>query len=274
MLGLGLGLQKSRFIAGGYDVDYQAWLDYLATQGDTPPSDDVKALQNAWVIGAKAGGYFSKLKLVQFYATDGDRDAAATSLVLNSASYVKATELSSPTFTANEGFTGDGAASYLDSGLDPSSAVGVTQNSISFFGYIYSGGTTNNVLCGRNFGPNDIQIVPYRAASGAGLANCNDNTANNPWGAIDPTNTGFFGESRTSGSEYITIRPDGTVQTSVVASNLGVPSFNIFVLRTDVAAAYGDNTVGLYGMGTGLTQSELENLKALTDTYFTNLAAL
>jgi hypothetical protein len=112
-IGIGVGIGRQRFASGGgggFDADYQAVLDYATTQGYTLPSSGQQILQNQLVVDLKNGGIWSKLDTFGVFATDGDSDFALIDWIRLS----DYTAINSPTFTTNEGFTGDGTSSYID----------------------------------------------------------------------------------------------------------------------------------------------------------------
>jgi hypothetical protein len=93
-----------------FDADYQAVLNYGTTQGYTLPSAGQQTLQNQLVLDLKAGGIWSKLDTFAVFATDGDSDFA----LIDWKRLTDYTAVNSPTFTADEGFTGNGTSSYVD----------------------------------------------------------------------------------------------------------------------------------------------------------------
>ena len=99
-------------VGGGFDADYQAVLDYATTQGYTLPSASQQALQNQLVVDLKDAGVWSKLDTFYVFATDGDSDFA--SINFKDPNNYEITEVNSPTFTPDVGFTGNGVSAYLD----------------------------------------------------------------------------------------------------------------------------------------------------------------
>lgn len=144
--------------AASFDADYQAVLDYATTQGYTLPSASQQTLQNQLVVDLKNGGIWSKLDTFGVFATDGDSDFALIDWIRLS----DYTAVNSPTFTANQGFQGDGASSYIDtnysldsgSNYDPSNSIG------SFGGWTYytksSGG---NPIVGGNMSSATVSSI-------------------------------------------------------------------------------------------------------------------
>ena len=116
-----------------FDADYQAVLDYATTQGYTLPSSGQQTLQNQLVVDLKAGGIWSKLDTFAVFATDGDSDFA----LIDWKRLSDYTAVNSPTFTADEGFQGNGTSSYIDSNYNAStSGVNYLASNYSFGWYM------------------------------------------------------------------------------------------------------------------------------------------
>ena len=167
MFGVGVGIRVGGRTAvssggGAFDADYQAVLDYATTQGYTLPSAGQQTLQNQLVVDLKAGGIWSKLDTFGVFATDGDSDFALIDWIRLS----DYTAFNSPTFTANQGFTGNGTSNYIDTNFQPINGTNYAQNSAHFMVYCYGndsastyyGGaldTTPSVIRSLNFGGRD-----------------------------------------------------------------------------------------------------------------------
>ena len=147
---------------GGFDADYQAVLNYATTQGYTLPSTGQQTLQNQLVVDLKTDGIWSKLDTFGVFATDGDSDFALIDWIRLS----DYTAINSPTFTINQGFTGNGTSSYIDTNFQPINGTNYAQNSAHFMVYCYAndsastyyGGaldTTPSVIRSLNFGGRD-----------------------------------------------------------------------------------------------------------------------
>jgi hypothetical protein len=111
-----------------FDADYLAVLNYATTQGYTLPSSGQQLLQNQLVVDLKDGGIWSKLDTFGVFATDGDSDFALIDWIRLS----DYTAVNSPTFTTDEGFTGNGATSYINTSFNPTMAVKMTSNNANF----------------------------------------------------------------------------------------------------------------------------------------------
>ena len=127
-----------------FDPDYQAVLDFATSEGDTLPSANQQILQNNLLRALKTFGIWNKLDSFAMFATDGD---VGFSLICWKR-LVKMTAVNSPTFTANEGFTGNGTSSRINSGLTPDGSGNYKLNAASFGVFVKTQGTNNEYLAG------------------------------------------------------------------------------------------------------------------------------
>ena len=109
-------------LAGGggdtFDTDYQAVLDQASTQGYTAPSAAQQTLQNTLVTDLKTAGIWSKLDALYIMANDGSSDFGRLNWA--SPSTFELSEVNSPIFTSNQGFSATFTAnqSTLDTGIN------------------------------------------------------------------------------------------------------------------------------------------------------------
>jgi len=127
-----------------FDSDYQAVLDFATSEGDTLPSANQQILQNNLLRALKTFGIWNKLDSFAMFATDGD---VGFSLICWKR-LVKMTAVNSPTFAANEGFTGNGTSSRINSGLTTNGLGNYKLNSASFGVFVKTQGTNNEYLAG------------------------------------------------------------------------------------------------------------------------------
>lgn len=109
----------------GYDADAQAYFNAVTT----PFSTARKAIINTLVTTLKTDGNWTKLDRLWLLATEA-QDQALISLVNPAATAM--TLVNAPAFVAEQGFTGDGATSYINTNFAPDpDGVNFTQNSAS-----------------------------------------------------------------------------------------------------------------------------------------------
>ena len=92
----------------------------LVARFTTPPTNARKVLIDNFIGALKTAGVWSKLDALHVTAA-ADSQAARQNWVQDA---YNLTAFSSPVFTADRGYTPDGSASYLDSGFNPTTAVG------------------------------------------------------------------------------------------------------------------------------------------------------
>lgn len=90
----------------------------LVARFTTPPTSGRKSQINTLILALKNAGVWAKLDALYVMAA-ADAQAAQRNWVADA---YNLTETNAPTFTADQGYTGDGAASYLDTGFNPTSA--------------------------------------------------------------------------------------------------------------------------------------------------------
>jgi len=242
-----------------YDADYQAVLDRASSLGYTAPSPAQQTLQNTLVEDLKTAGVWSKLDAFYLFATDGDSDYATLNFVAPSS--FQATKTNSPTFTANEGFTGDGVSAYLDTNLNASTdTTNYTQNDASFGGYVWD--FQQNPL-----GSTSALIALRRPDSANNSNKIQSGTpTTNP---VPSTTTGLVGLSRPNSTTHYGLDASGSVNTSGVSTSTSLPNANFTILRR--SSAYSSGKIGLFWAGAHLTSAEWSDYVDAVDTYIAAL---
>jgi hypothetical protein len=119
---------------------YAAILSYATAQGYTLPSLAQQSLQAQLLDDLITAGIWDKLDTFAVFATDGDSDFA----LIDWKTLSQYTQVNSPTFTTNQGFSNDGTSSYVDTNYNPTiDGVNFTLNDASygFYTYNWPGGT-------------------------------------------------------------------------------------------------------------------------------------
>ncbi len=258
MFGVGVGVRVGgqRF-GGAFDSDYQAVLNYATTQGYTLPSAGQQTLQNQLVLDLKAGGVWSKLDTFAVFATNGNIDFALIDWIR----LTQYTAVNSPTFTSNEGFTGDGTSSYVDTNFNPStSGVNYTLNNASRYFFPHAFVSTGRIDGTTSTAVNSIvrsSLATQRINSGSGnLSLSFDYTA-----VINPKS--IHRTSLTSVDLF-----NGTVGTTGVQTSASILNSNQFVLRS--GTSYGSHTASAYAMGSSLVAENTDFVNAY-NTYKSSL---
>jgi len=254
-LGFGLGLQYSKLSGGGsaFDSDYQAVLDFATSEGDTLPSESQQNLQNNLLKSLKTFGIWNKLDSFAMFATDGD---VGFSLICWKR-LVKMTAVNSPTFTADEGFTGNGTSSRINSGLTPDGTGNYKLNAASFGVFVKTQETNNEYLAGA--GSN----TRMRAA-GSSLNRINSSSIN---GTFDFNVVGLSHLNKSSATNVQCI-VNGVTSNRMV-TNEGLESNFVFLDFTD-GTGPSDAQISLGFIGGDLS-SEAADFSTAVNTYISSI---
>jgi len=225
-----------------FDSDYQAILNKGTSLGYTLPSDSVKLKQNTLLTNMKVDGVWAKLDVFYVFAQDGG--SAFATLNWKNPNANQANITTSPTFTSNQGFTGNGTSSYIDTNYNPSTqGVNYTLNNASMYFFPHAFGTSGLAMTGTSGADNRIQLgvsLNQRInAGGAALA-----TSFNYTSTVNPKSI-----HRTSSTNMTLL--NGTVSDTRTLASVNVPNANLFVLRS--STNYGNHTCAAFAAGAELT---------------------
>lgn len=255
MIGIGIGINRQRFRGGGFDPDYQAVLNYATTQGYTLPSASQRVKQNQLMVDLKNGGIWSKLDTFAVFATDGSSDFALIDWVR----LLDYTAVNSPTFTADEGFQGNGTSSYIDTNFNPrtiGSNYNTTDASVGFWttllahdsNYIYGAGPTYF---------RDLAAILFRSA-----VNDGDGTnRTSPAGDIN-----HYHSSRTNGTTKNIFENGIALGPYTVASSIEATNFELLKYISN----YSSSKIGLFYCGSNL-ETEIVDFNNALNTYMSSL---
>lgn len=264
-------------VGGGFDADYQAVLDYATTQTYTLPSESQQALQNQLVVDLKSAGVWSKLDTFYVFATDGDSDFA--SINWKDPNSFEITEVNSPTFTTNLGYSSDGVSAHLNTNFNLSTdGTNYNQDNLGLFiGFpVLSNSTvSSNYAYGINTGVYLNRRIDSNSA-GAGNRIWANSTAR-----IDITNTfktdnTMYFVNRTSSTSINyrnTILSTSTTETATISNNsTTLVNSNFFLLGAPTVVFESTAKLGIMGLGSQLSTSEMSDIETAWYTnYFTNL---
>jgi hypothetical protein len=102
---------------GSSEVEYQAILTRATALGYTLPSAGQQTKQNQLIVDLKAAGVWTRLDVLYMFATDGNNSFAT--LNWKNPTTNQCTLVNTPTFTTNQGFTGNGVSSNIDTNYNP-----------------------------------------------------------------------------------------------------------------------------------------------------------
>lgn len=213
----------------------------------------------AFIDGLVADSLWSKIDWLHVYGLGTAGDAV---LNLKSSSY-PAVPTNSPTFTANQGYTGNGSNMYLDTGFDPSTAGGqYAQNSASVFVYSRVDAASITAMIGNTNAASQSYISPrfsnltFMGANGSAISASNTNA------------TGFYHATR-RGAADSEFYKNGTSLTTSGTASTALQNNNLTTLRA--LGAYSVGQVSLAGAGAGMNDTEAAALAARVATLQTAL---
>jgi hypothetical protein len=250
----------TNIVGFAYDADYQAILDYATTNNYTLPSDEQKLKQNQLLIDLKYAGVWNKLDTFANFATDGSTQFA----LIDWKRLVQYNASTGPTFTSNEGFTGNGTSSYIDTNFNPATSGGsnYTLNNASRYLYMYMASGTSSLDGVTAAGFNNMtrnSTANQRINSTLGLTG----------GNFDFNATRGMKSIHRTSSLNVTLFNDNTASTPQRTSlSTSLRSENQFVLRS--GGLYGAHEVSMYAMGANLVSENAAFVTAY-NTYINSL---
>ena len=260
LLGAGQGQNSS------FDADYQAVLNRATALGYNLPSASQQIKQNTLLLDLKAGGIWNKLDVLYIFANNATNGFEFARLNWKNPNVNLATLINPLTFTANQGFTGNGSSSYINTNFNP--AIG-TNN------YVLNNASRHIFV--RN------QSVAFTTLDGVSSGNQNASVGINTTllrinqGATSIlTSADFLGSNvlksihRTSATNIELFV--ATTQTSRTLTSVSVASESQIILArgVSVTGSYGGSQVSLYSMGANLVAENTAYVNAF-NTYINSL---
>jgi len=207
-----------------YDADYQAWLNRLTALGYALPTDACSQILSDMVAGIKTDGNWTELDRFLFFAHNGDSDGATVDMV--DPTHTQATKVSSPGWTAKEGFYSNGTSSYVNNNYTPSAdAVHFTLNSASVGVWLHTGGGTGGDVLGvRSPSTSIIRVIDLGTTLGTKL---NGDTPYALFGGNTFSSNSSYSTQRTSSGNVDAI-VNGTINASSSAASVSLPTLSFF----------------------------------------------
>jgi hypothetical protein len=227
---------------------------------DATHTNAYKALIN----GGVADGWFQKLDLLFIFAT---QSSGVALLNLPSATY-SAAGVSSPTFTVDRGFTGNGTSSYVTTNFIPSTAVGanLTQNSGSVSGWNLTAAVSTAPLVSAGNGTTGLQIYPQFATNNTYLR-VNDAASFLTNSVI----TGHFLGNRDSSTTRQGYLNGSVLGTYGTVNSAPLNATAVTVLFDNVASSFATNQVAEMSVGGNLTPTDVSNFYSRLRAYMTSV---
>ena len=244
---------------GGEDADAASYLDAQTT----PPSSAERSLVDALVKGLKTDGDWASSDWILLLASE---TAQAARLNLRNPTK-SASAVNLPVFTANRGYAGDAASSYLDLGeVFNAAGNGYALNSATVGVWCNAQGAATGVKAqvGNTANSPRMAISP-RSAAGNETFQINDS-------AVDVlqvstlSRTGHRTASRT-GSAVKRGFYNGSRVADLTTASSNVNATNGCLLRS--ATAYTDDRLSAFYSGAGLSDAAVARIHARLNTYLT-----
>jgi hypothetical protein len=262
------GIKGKRPIEG-WSSEAQAVFNEMTTD----PSLEQKGRIDDYIKYLKDGGVWSKLDVMYLFAGHTNTGGEALINIKNPGTF-NATLVNSPSFSAYQGFTGDGSTSYINTNWSPGGdGVNFTQNSASI-GYhcntALTGSSSTNIY-GAYSGGNYIRCWP-RYTTDVRFVRINY-TGNNLEAAGQTDTTGLFADVVTSSTTQVSYRNASSIDTGSDTTT-GVPDSDMYVLAGNISGAGGwtPAQVGLFFAGASLTQIEVGTIVTAYNEYLAGVS--
>lgn len=246
------------------DPDYQAVLDYATTQGYTLPSSSQQVLQNQLVVDLKAAGIWSKLDTFAVFATDGSSDFA----LIDWKRLTDYTAVNSPTFTANEGFEGNGTSAYINTNYTfNTDFINPSQNDQSIFAYHFKDNAPlNNLSLTLNVNGGQIQINPRNTANSYAMRLSSGSNYLDTYIQV----IGLHSLSRNNSSNY-NYYIDGTNQVNITSTSVSYTTADMVLLGIPSIPFFTNPAISMVGYGASLDATENLDLYNAWNNYYASL---
>jgi len=237
-------------IKSDYDIDALAYFEQLTPQ----PSLLYKIAINNLILKLKSDGNWDKLDRLWIFATEYQQHATVSLINPTSA---QISEISSPSWTADQGYTGNGSSSYLKSNFIPSSdSVQGTQDSTSFGVYLRTNtGAANKIDFGTLDGTHCTSILA-KWSDNHFYANVNDASASHV--VTSTSSTGLSACSRTSSTNVNYYRNGVSLGSGTQVSN-GLSTIQLYMCcwnSSGTAGYFSDRQISMAYYGAG----DIDNL--------------
>lgn len=214
----------------------------------------------------KAAGVWTKLDALYLFAA---ADSQAARVNWKTPGTYNATATSSPTFTADRGYAGDGVASYVDTNFaDTTAAVNWSQDSASLGVWVNVDAGGNNAIIGHTSSSN-TRLNPRDSSNSNALLRIH--AAANQLIGSQTSRLGWSLATRRTSTASEMYRATTSIGTSANAS-AATAAGNITILKAG-GATFSADRVAAAAIGGALTTAENTALYNALNTYLTALGA-
>jgi hypothetical protein len=233
----------------------------------TPLSQATRVKINAIVTGLKTGLSISSLSDIDDcrYILAGETAESSLKNLVKNAHH--GTAVNAPTFTAFEGFVGDGISSYIDTNYNPETqGSNFVLNSATIGIYCRTNSDSGTIEAGARIAyGNDMTYIQLRSTNVA-LPKINQDDSTGTHTFTNTDSTGMYVITRNNANSLIVYRNKVSVFNQAKTSD-AVPSFNIYigcVNSSGTAAAFSAKQISLLSLSKGVSSA---NSDVFTDVF-------
>lgn len=237
--GAGLAVKSAAYVFANTEASD------LVARFSTPPTNARKSLIDALIGDLKAAGVWTKLDALYIFAAADEQSAL---LNWKSTSY-NLTKVSSPVFTVDRGFQGDGVDDVLTTGFNPATAGGNFAQNSAHLGVWSRTNIPNGASQSYEIGNTNSYIARGTGNNARGRPNTS--------GDVTLSGNGFLGHrvwSRTASNAWAGYI-DGAPVTSGTDASAALTS-SAFRILSVTASLFGTNQHAAAHWGSGLTATE------------------
>ncbi len=259
-IGLSLSLTSNK------GVGYCSEANALFARFTTPPTAQRKTQINTLIVALKTAGVWAKLDVLDVLAA-ADAQAARQNWI---ADRYNAAAVSSPTFTADRGYTTDGAASHLDLNFNPTTASSPLFVQNDAYVGLWSRTSGPMASSGFFFDGTDGVTLNTRTAGNLMTWRINQRFAD-VTAAVVTDGSGWFSATRSSSTATRASRNGSQLATS--PSESAALNNNTLYLGRSTASSYVAVSVSAVAIGKFLTTAEDAALSAALLVYLQGVGA-
>jgi hypothetical protein len=245
------------------DAATTAWAAAVVSNGGTV-SAGRKSLVDALIVGLKNDGVWTKLDRLWILAAEDEPSALTDMVALD-----LATTVNSPSFTADDGYLGNGSSNYISSTYNPTTdATNYALNAATFGAWMFTPdyafpAVALGAVDGSNF---IIQILGAGGSSFQLTVNASGGTVNISGAA------GLFHGVRTSSTEINFYRNGSGKQTNSSSSSGTIPNLTQFILcrnNNGPAGEFSVNRLSAAFYGGSMDDTDVSNFYDRMRNYMT-----
>ncbi len=233
----------ARFSGGsaGYDADAQAVFNAMATQPDATRKGHINTL----ITALKSAGVWSKLDHFVVCANT----AAADGLLDWKNPSTPWTAVSSPTFTSDRGYAGDGVSAHIIGPTTYSAMTNFTQNGAHLALWSRTAASGANYDLGVNAATSSVRLRLRNSST----ITAHINQTSGSYGAVVTDASGFFVATRSASTVGEVFR-NGASILSITATSTSRPALAPTLFRYD--ATYSSREIALLAIGGDVTSEQ------------------